>query len=271
MVRNEGERLRRAIVCTPREEYARGARDMDKHNIGELSRPEIAIQQHERLKAVLVEFGAKVLDIAELEDHPNSVFARDTALCTPHGYVQLRLGLESRLGEGAWMASALEEIGVPRVGEIKAPGTVDGGDVVLAGDVAFVGRSMRTNEEGIEQLSQMLETMGYRIRVIELPVTVLHLDKALMTLDPRRVLYCGSLVSPKDIDGFEGMEIACGGDSTANIICLGDGEFIVNRSNELVIDRLSAAGYKVHNLDLGEFAKGMGGPNCLIMPVQRGD
>ena len=24
------------------------------------------------------------------------------------------------------------------------------------------------------------------------------------------------------------------------------------------------------NLDLREFAKGMGGPNCLIMPVERG-
>ncbi len=168
------------------------------------------------------------------------------------------------------MAKALDEIGVTRVGEITAPGTVEGGDVVLAGEVAFVGRSIRTNAAGIQQLSAMLETMGYEIRVIDLPDTILHLDKALMALGPRQVLYCRDLVSEKDIDGFSGIGIPCGGDTTANIICLGDKELIVNRSNAHVIARLEAAGYRVQNLDLGEFAKGMGGPNCLVMPVKRG-
>ena len=269
MIRNEGERLQHVVVCTPRKEYALGARD-PKHNIGELSDPEVAIQQHTALQTTLGEFGAQVLDILELEGHPNSVFTRDTALCTPQGYIELRLGLETRQGEGEWMARALDAIGVPRVGRITAPGTVEGGDVVLAGKVAFVGRSIRTNEEGIRQLSGMLEVMGYEIRVIELPDTILHLDKALMVLDPNQVLYCQELVTERDIDGFGGIGISCGGYTTANIICLGDGELIVNRSNALVIARLEAKGYRVHSLDLGEFVRGMGGPNCLIMPVRRG-
>jgi dimethylargininase len=270
MVRHEGERLKQAIVCTPREEYVRGASDLEKHNIGDLGNPGLAIEQHDALKHTLKAFGAEVLDIPEMKGHPNSVFTRDSTLCTPNGYVQLRLGLESRRGEGAWMAGVMDKIGVSRVGEITAPGTLEGGDVVLAGDVAFVGRSIRTNEVGTEQLSALLETMGYEVRVIKLPDTILHLDKALMALGPSQVLYCRELVSPNDIDGFEGIEIPCGGDTTANTICLGDGELIVNRSNDLVIQRLEAAGYKVCALDLSEFAKGMGGPNCLIMPVRRG-
>lgn len=270
MVRSEGDRLRQAVVCTPRVEYARGARDLEKHNIGELSRPEIAIQQHDRLKAAITAFGAEVLDIPELPDHPNSVFTRDTALCTPQGYIELRLGLETRRGEGAWMAKGLDEMGIARVGKITAPGTVEGGDVVLAGQVAFIGRSLRTNEAGIKQLSSMLKTMGYEIRVIELPDTILHIDKALMALGPRELLFCPELVSKREIEGFEAIGIPCGEDTTANIICLGDRELIVNRSNMVAIARLEEVGYKVHNLDLGEFAKGMGGPNCLIMPVARG-
>ena len=35
-------------------------------------------------------------------------------------------------------------------------------------------------------------------------------------------------------------------------------------------DGLESKGYKIHILNLDEFAKGMGGPNCLIMPVKRG-
>ena len=269
MLSNEGESLKRVAVCTPTREYAR-ASNLEEHNIGKLSNPKVAIQQHDTLKSKLREFGAEVIDLPELDEHPNSVFTRDTALCTPKGYVKLRLGLETRQGEDEWMADALDSMGEVKAGGIKAPGTVEGGDVVLAGKVAFIGRSIRTNDNGIRQLSGMLETMGYEVRVIKLPETILHLDKALMVLGPNQVLYCEELVSKKDIEGFEGLRISCGGDTTANIICLGNRELVVNHSNSKVIKLLEAKRYIVHDLDLGEFAKGMGGPNCLIMPIERG-
>ena len=269
MLRNEGERLKRVVVCTPKHEYSR-ASNLETHNIGELGDPNNAIQQHDKLKSKLREFGAEVIDIPELERHPNSVFTRDTALCTPKGYIKLRLGLETRQGEEKWMAKTLDVTGETCVGEIKAPGTVEGGDIILAGAVAFIGQSIRTNEEGIKQLSALLEMMQFEVRVIELPDTVLHLDKALMVLGTKQVLYCRELISKEKIEGFEGIGISCGGNTTANIICLGDNELIVNRSNSTVIELLEAEKYIIHSLDLGEFAKGMGGPNCLIMPVERG-
>ena len=269
MLRNEGERLKRVIVCTPKREYA-CATNLEKHNIGKLGNSEVAVQQHDKLKFKLREFGAEVIDIPELDKHPNSVFTRDTALCTPKGYIKLRLGLETRQGEDKWMSATLDLLGESCIGEIEAPGTVEGGDIVLAGTVAFIGKSIRTNEEGIRQLSMPLKKMGYEIRVIELPDTILHLDKALMVLGQKQLLYCRELVLKEKIKGFKGIGISCGGDTTANIICLGNNELIVNRSNATVIDLLETEKYIVHNLDLGEFAKGMGGPNCLIMPVERG-
>jgi dimethylargininase len=270
MVKNEGDRLKRVVVCTPRQEYALGAGDREKHNIGKLSDPDVAIRQHDALKDTLRQFGAEVVDIGELEGHPNSVFTRDAALVTPRGYVKLRLGLETRQGEGEWMADALNAMGETCVGAITAPGTVEGGDVVLAGDVAFIGRTLRTNPAGVRQLSAILAEMGYTVRVIELPDTVLHLDKALMMLGPGKVLYCKERIGAEAMEGFEGVGVSCGGDTTANIICLGDGELLINRSNQSVIGRMKRDGYAVHILDLGEFAKGMGGPNCLIMPIRRG-
>jgi dimethylargininase len=268
MVKNESERLRKVITCTPKREYARASKRKE-HNIGELGNPELAIQQHDVLKLTLSKFGAEVLDIPELAEHPNSVFTRDTALYTPQGYIRLNLGLESRRGEEIWMANFLDSQKELCIGEIKAPGTVEGGDVVLAGNVAFIGNSIRTNDEGIRQFSEIVTKMGYEVRVIKLPETVLHLDKALMTLDAKRILFCKEFISPQDISGFEGIEISCGGNTTANIICLGDNEFIVNRTNDVVAGLLTSKGCVVHVLDLTEFAKGMGGPNCLIMPVER--
>ena len=94
MLRNEGDRLTRVVVCTPREEYFR-ASDLKNHNITQLADRNLAIQQHDTLKSKIMEFGSEVIDIPELANHPNSVFTRDTALCTPNGYIKVRLGLDT--------------------------------------------------------------------------------------------------------------------------------------------------------------------------------
>ncbi|MBW1716049.1 MAG: amidinotransferase [Deltaproteobacteria bacterium] len=268
MLRNEGHRLTRVVVCTPREEYYR-ASDLKNHNITQLADRNLAIQQHDTLKSKIMEFGSEVIDIPELANHPNSVFTRDTALCTPNGYIKLRLGLDTRQGEEEWMSQVLDSIGEPCVGEIKAPGTVEGGDVILAGTVAFVGHSIRTNDEGVKQLSAFLNAMNYEVRVIRLPDSILHLDKAMMVVGPDRILYCGGLIPDDELKGFDTIEVSCDGPATANIICLGENELIVERLNREVTKRLEANGLIAHDLDLSEFAKGTGGPNCLIMPVER--
>jgi dimethylargininase len=157
------------------------------------------------------------------------------------------------------------------VGAIEAPGTVEGGDVILAGSVAFVGRSARTNREGAEELAALLSGMEYEVRVIPLPQSVLHLDKAMMLLGPERAIYCSDLVPYDSLRGFETIEILCGGPATANVICLGPNEVIAGRSNAEVAAQLEAQGVVVHELDLSEFVKGSGGPNCLILPVERGE
>jgi dimethylargininase len=269
MLRNEGERLQRVVVCTPSTEYALGS-GRKEHNIGILGDPGLALQQHDLLKATLRGFGAEVLDIPEMAGHPNSVFTRDTALCTPRGYIKLKLGLDTRRGEEDWMVAFLEKHAETCAGEILPPGTVEGGDVVLAGEVAFIGQSLRTNAEGIRQFSAIMDGMGFETRVIPLPEKILHLDKVLMTLGPRQVLYCPEHVPEAHIRDYDGIGLDCGGDTTANIICLGERELVINRSNGVAARLLEGLGFSIHLLDLGEFASGMGGPNCLIMPVERG-
>jgi dimethylargininase len=268
MLKNEGERLKKAVVCSPKVEYF-NVDDLNAHNFQEFPNKENSIAQHSELRSVIQGFGAEVIDAPELLGHPNSVFTRDTAICTPEGYIKVYLGLETRQGEEEWMALQLDALGEPSRGAIDPPGWVEGGDVVLAGSVAFIGLSIRTNKAGILQLSQFLKKMGYDVRIIPLPEEILHLDKVLMTVRPDVLLYCDQYVNPAMLVGFDTIEMSFGGDSTANVICLGDGEVIVNRSNREAIDKLTQLDFTVHDLDLSEFAKGTGGPNCLIMPVDR--
>jgi hypothetical protein len=42
----------------------------------------------------------------------------------------------------SWMARILDSIGEPQAVSIDKPGTPEGGDIILAGAVAFVGHSL---------------------------------------------------------------------------------------------------------------------------------
>ena len=270
MLRHEGHELKRVIVSTPGDAYFDRARHTGA-NIPELPDPDRTRQQHDAVKATLADSGCEVIDVRELAGDPNSVFTRDVALCTPRGYIKMRMGLEARRDEVAWMADALDALEEPCVGEIAPPGTVEGGDVILAGDVAFVGISSRTNRNGAAQLSVMLQGMDYAVRTVQAPKGTLHLGGVMSVIGPTRILAVRGLVPKEALEGFDVIEVGMRSPSTGNVICLRDNEVIANAAeNEDAIWVLAQAGVHVHSLDLSEFRKGAGGPTCLILPVQRG-
>jgi len=267
MLRNEGDRITRVVVCPPKIEYFEIG-DPLKHNIREIANREKAMEQHAALCKLLRESGCEVLDMPEMKGHPNSVFTRDMAVCTPNGYVKLRPGIETREEEGEWIARFLDSTGEPCAGEILSPGTVDGGDVFLLGDVAFIGRSRRTNDEGIRQLGDILRAMDYEMRPVDLPNQYLHLDQTIGVLGPDRLICCEGMYDRGLFAGIDTVAMTCT-KYNANIICLGESEIIAPSMNTGVIRAAEEHGVTVHRVDLLEFWKGTGGPNCLIMPVER--
>lgn len=268
MLSSEADKLTKVIVSTPKEEYYK-LDNLKAHNILEVADRKIAIAQHDQLKAILSDFGADVIDLPELLNHPNSVFTRDTALCTIDGYIELVPGISTREAEGRWMASALDQIGESCVGKILAPGSVDGGDVILFNNVAFIGLSGRTNKEGARQLSDILKPMGYEVRQVPLPDSILHLDKVLMPVNPQKLIVCKNIVPDSLLDDIKFCPIEFNEFSTANIICLGDNNVIVGDSNIGALKCLESLDVIIHKVAISEFVKGAGGPNCLIMPVAR--
>ncbi|MGA2260452.1 MAG: arginine deiminase family protein [Acidobacteriota bacterium] len=269
MVKNEGDRLTRVVVCTPREQYFSWS-DPNAHNIHEVADPTRTRDQHDELKTLLGKSGCEVIDVPELLKHPNSVFTRDAALCTPAGFIRLRMGLASRRGEDEWMASILRSLSEPCVGKIDEPGTVEGGDVILAGGTAFVGLSARTNAEGARQISALLRNLGYEVRAAPVPDAHLHLGGGMSVLGPKRVLCCRSEFPDDWFAGFDVIQVAHRDSGTGNVICLAEDEVVADSSGRGdTLRELEKSGVKVHGMDLSEFRKGAGGPTCLILPVER--
>jgi len=273
MLNNEGKKLRKAVVSSPGQSYFH-VDSLEEHNMLELANPALTRIQHDTLKAVLAGSGCSVMDLPELEGHPNSVFTRDTAVTTHSGFIEMRMGLPSRRGEEKWMSEALISLGLARAGVIEDPGTAEGGDIILAGEVAFVGISGRTNREGSEQVRELLSGMGYEVRTARVPSPYLHLGGA-MSMIGRRTLLCAGGIFDNDLfRGYEtiGVSFPSSGLSfaRANVICLGELDVLSCRSSTTVNRTLLEKGVNIHTVDLSEFIKGSGGPTCLVMPVDRG-
>jgi len=268
MIMNEGERLIKVVVCAPVKEYF-DVVDPRAHNITKTADKRRAIEQHDHLCSILQDNGVEVLCIPELKDHPNSVFTRDTCVCTSQGFIQMRMGLSSRQGEEVWMAEILKETGMEQHGGIRDPGTLEGGDVILAGDVVFVGRSKRSNSDGVDQLRRLFEEIDREVRIADVPQPRLHIGGMMSMIGPRRILCCQDLFPGDFFKGFPTIPVPAENFVSGNVICLGENKVIAEKSNTTAIDCLEKAGVYVHAIDLSEFIKGRGGPTCLLMPVKR--
>src|SRR5581483_8192045 len=134
-----------------------------------------AEEQHRAYERCLEELGARVISLPAEAELPDSVFVEDPALVLDEVAVLTRMGAESRRGESASLAEALAEFRPLR--RLEAPATLEGGDVMRIGRTLFVGRSARTNAEGIEQLRAVLAPFGYQVAAIAVH-GCLHLKSA---------------------------------------------------------------------------------------------
>jgi len=268
MIRNEGNSLQQVILAIPQTEYAHPD-DLAAHNFAQKPDQERALKQHEHLCALLTSLEVDVITISELKGHPNSVFVRDGAVLTPEGAVITRMGLESRRNECAWMEQELLNLDVPVIGHITEPATAEGGDIILAGDVAFVGHSSRTNNEGTDQVARILLRMGYRIRITKVPPPYLHIGGAMSVIAPDRVLCTKDVFPKRYFEGFDTITVPHSGFSSGNVITVEPNVVIAGTASRETIEILNNNDVVVHEVELSEFIAGTGGPSCLILPVMR--
>ena len=155
-----------AIVRQPAKSISKGLRAVD---IGSPDYDQM-ICDHDDYVEALVSAGVKVISLTALDKFPDGQFVEDTALCLPKAVILMRPGAPSRLGEVNEIEPQLRDL-FEAVYEIENPGHIEGGDILVTGKEILVGRSARTNENGVSQLSEIVTPLGYVMRKF------LHLQK----------------------------------------------------------------------------------------------
>lgn len=131
-----------------------------------------AVEQHKEFTRLVEKTGASIIWLEDEGDGlADSMFTHDPSLMTDHGAVILRMGKTLRLPENDLHEAAYRKAGIPILGRIQAPGTVEGGDCVwIDKGTLAVGRGVRSNQAGIEQLAEILKPLGVVVLGFDLPL-----------------------------------------------------------------------------------------------------
>jgi dimethylargininase len=221
-----------------------------------------AREQHRSYRAALEDCGLEVIMLDPDERYPDSVFVEDTAVVTDRCAIVTNLGAAERRGEVQEVENVLVDL-YGDVERIMGPGTVDGGDVLQVRDHFYVGLSMRTNREGAEQLSAILNSYGFGVSFVGLR-QFLHLKTGIAYLGGDDIVVTGELVEKDAFRGFDRIVVPAGEEYGANCIRLDD-RVLVAKGYETVGRSIAKRGYEVIGLETSEFRKLDGGLSCLSL------
>jgi len=192
---SEVDPLRSLLLKRPRDAFhSRCEIERQWRELGYAAPPDLSAArlEYDAFVALLEQSGCEIAFLPFDEGTGlDSIYVRDTALMIPRGAVLMNMGKSARRSEPARTEAALREMGIPILGAITDPGTVEGGDVVVFDEQTLaVGQGYRTNPEGIRQLRGLTRPFMKDFVTVPLP----HWK------GPGDVLHLMSFISPVDHD-----------------------------------------------------------------------
>ncbi len=223
---------------------------------------QLALKQHQKYIEALTECGLDVIVLEPDENYPDSVFVEDTAILTPYCAVITNPGAPSRKGEIIEMERFLINH-FSNIEYIKAPGTLEAGDVMKVGNHFYIGISERTNEKGAHQLINILAKYGLSGSTVNVG-NGLHLKSGISYLENNNLLSVTGFLNRQEFQKFNLISVHNSESYAANSLWINDKVLIPFRFPETK-EKIQNAGYTIIEIDVSEFRKLDGGLSCLSL------
>jgi len=241
---------------------------------------DVARREHDAFVDVLASLGPRVQVLDTELATPDLVYTFDPLLVTDRGAIPLRPGKPNRAPEPAALEAWTTAFGIPTIGRIEAPGTIEGGDTFwLRPDLFCVGRTLRSNASGVFQLADLV---GGDFRVFDVPywkgpAELVHLMSVISPVaDDLAVVFLPLLpaglwellvdleIRLVEVPEAEFPTLGC------NVLAVRPGVVIMAAGNPVTAAALAAAGCEVHTYDATQIGiNGSGGPTCMTRPILR--
>ncbi|MDP3895250.1 MAG: arginine deiminase family protein [Mesorhizobium sp.] len=247
-----------------------------------------AAAEHAAFADLVAATGAEIEWLPDTDDGmADSVFTHDPSLMTDHGAIILSMGKALRRPEPGLHEAAYGRMGIPVLGRVEAPGTVEGGDCVwVDAKTLAIGRGVRTNEAGIRQVAAMLAPHGIEVLGYDLPLwqgeeACLHLMSVISPLaDDLALVYSPllpaafwQLLKARNITLVEGDadEFRLSNGLSLNVLPTAPRQVIAVAGFPKTKAAMEAAGCTVSVFEAEALCIACeGGPTCLTRPILRG-
>jgi dimethylargininase len=219
---------------------------------------ELAARQHTEYEQALVSMGARVISLPEQPEMPDALFVEDPLIVFGELAVVTRMGAPIRRLESESLATAIAAF--RPLHRITAPATIEGGDVMRIGHDVFVGLSTRTSADGIRQLSEIVEPLGYRVRTVEVR-GCLHLKSACCPIGEDAILVNREWLDLASFCNYRLIAVPEDEPGAANVLRIGD-TVLMSSAFPGTRDIILKEGLKVRTVDISELMKAEAAITC---------
>ncbi len=228
-----------------------------------------AVEQHDVLASTLRYYGVDVTVIDAPDRAPLACAAADLAVCFEHGAVIMRPSSLERRAEVDLLEAELTKMDVPIGGHIATPGLLDGTDVLLAGNTAFIGRTKRSNAIGRAGFAEVARANGYEPIEVSVDDSVRSLRSVVNAVASDTLVIAPNRVDRAAFSGFNLLSVELGQELAAGVFALGERRVIGDLRYRPSFPMLHGNHIAVEAIDLYDFGKVGLVPSSLILSIKR--
>ena len=239
-----------------------------------------AQDEHAQLVVAYQEAKVRVVEVPDVPaPTPNRMFCADLFVMTPQGAILARPASTVRAGEEVATAMALAGAQVPILCTLTGTATFEGADLLwLDATTALIGRGLRTNQAGIDQITNLLGSLGITVLAVDMPFGTMHLmgmmriaDRDLAIAWPRRTPHA-AVIALRDL-GYKVAFLpdldAAQNNRALNFVTLGPRKILMPGGNDATRDWYQSLGIEVLETPMFELRKAAGAVGCLTGVVAR--
>ena len=278
-INNEWAQLKAVLLHRPGPEFE-NITSPDEIQMLEIPNVEKMRMQHDCIAEAYRQAGVTVSYVEpNVTPPPNTVYVADLMFMTTDGVILARPASTVRAGEERFVARRLADMGIPIILSIRGKGTFEGADAMWVNPTCvIVGTGQRTNQEGANQITNILEQMEVEVIIVNLPLGAMHLMGSLRFVDenlaicwPSKMPYAALtalrdrgyevLLAPDEGELVQGMAL--------NYVSLGPRKIIMAEGNPITQSFYEQVGITCYTVQIDEIMKAAGGIGCLTGILER--
>lgn len=269
---SEYAKLDQVLVCEPsymeiKEVINHVQKKYEHQNINK----RLAQQQHLDFTKVLEQNGVTVIDLGAKREFPEQVFTRDIGFVIGENIFVSKMASDIRKGEEKVLENFLQNHDL-KYNKLHA-NKIEGGDVIVDGDIVFIGMGNRTCLEATRELQKKLP--NHSIIPLSFDPKYLHLDCLFNILSSEIALIYPEAFDQATLESLEKryqlVEVSSDEQFSlgTNVLSIGNNKVISQPQNTKVNQSIRSLGFEVIEVDFSEIIKSGGSFRCCSMPLKR--